>query len=131
MRYYKVNDNPEQINEEEIMRKYFDDPCDFEDYERADQSLDETYCEYEIAGVRFSPSKILYECDETAYNDYVYEEAEDYLDSLKSDIEYEIQRLDEDESVRFEGYTITFLYDDDVTEEDDDELSLDISELIA
>lgn len=131
MRLYKVNNDNDLLSCDQIIDRYFDDPSDFENTDRADESLDETYESYTIQGRTFSPSEILYNCDESSYNDFVYEDAENELEYIKEELVSELENLDEDESYYQNGYTFTFVYDDDDTDDEDDDTDETLCNLIA
>lgn len=131
MRFYTIDRTENMFTLEEIFDRYFYDPSDFEDTSRADDELNECYSYCTISGTIFAPAEILYNCDENAYREYVYDEASQYLESLKEDIKFAVERLEKGESETFDGYTITFEYDDDDTDEDEDDTNEELCDLIA
>jgi hypothetical protein len=78
-----------------------------------DEMLDECYEEIEICGYSYTPSIALYRVDKIAYQCSM----NDYYDSLSSDIEYELERMNDSDTEEFYGYTVEY-FDED---EDEDE----------
>ena len=78
-----------------------------------DDMLDECYEEVQICGLSYSPSYALYSIDKVAYKEAMY----DYYDSLASDMEYTIERMDSGEEEDFYGCTVQCV-DDDAEEEE-------------
>lgn len=82
-----------------------------------DEMLDECYGEIEICGYSYAASIALYRVDEIAYNCG----KNDYYDSLASDIEYDIDRMDDGEENDFYCFTVECVDDEEEEEEEDEE----------
>lgn len=67
-----------------------------------DAMLDDCYEPVEICGYEYMPSVALYRCDETAYRCGY----NDYCDSLYSDIEDTINRMDAGSAEEMYGFTV-------------------------
>ena len=81
-----------------------------------DEMLDECYEEIEICGYSYAPSIALYRVDKIAYQCGM----NDYYDSLSSDIEYELERMNDGDEEEFYGYTVEY-FDEDEDEDEDEE----------
>lgn len=74
-----------------------------------DHMLDECHQEVNIFGYDFTPSDILKSCDPVAYRCGF----EDYKDSLRDDIEYELERLTPGEEPYLYGVIVTLVEEED------------------
>jgi len=81
-----------------------------------DDMLDECYGEIEICGLSYSPSIALYRVDEIAYNCG----RNDYYDSLSGDIEYELERMDDEEEEEFYGFDVKAIEEEEEEEEEEE-----------
>lgn len=79
-----------------------------------DKMLDDCYDEIEICGLSYAPSLALYRVDEVAYRCGM----NDYYDTLRGDIEYELERMCDGEEQEFYGYTVEYIEEED--DDDDD-----------
>lgn len=82
-----------------------------------DEMLDECYGEIEICGYSYDASIALYRVDPIAYRCGF----SDYTDSLISDIEYELERMDDGDTDTFYDCTVECIDDEIDESEDDDE----------
>lgn len=78
-----------------------------------DDMLDECYQEVNTCGYTFAPSDVLKSCDPIAYDC----EFEDYKDNLRSDIEYELERMVDGEESDFYGVSVTCIEEEEEEEE--------------
>ena len=74
---------------------------EFED--EYDEMLNECYGSINIAGIEYDTSLALYRVDNVAYRCGM----NDYQDSRASDIEYDIERMGDEEEAEYYGYTVT------------------------
>lgn len=81
-----------------------------------DNMLNDTYGDVNICGCDYSASIALFRVDETAYNCGRC----DYNDSLSYDISYEIDRMSDDETEDFYGFTVEAFDDESAKEEIND-----------
>lgn len=80
-----------------------------------DDMLDECYAEVEIFGCSYAPSLVLREVDPIAYRCA----RSDWEDSTASDMEYELERMNEGDAEYWYGFDIVCI--DDTDDEDEDE----------
>ena len=80
-----------------------------------DEMLDECYEDIEICGYSYAPSIALYRVDKIAYQCGM----NDYYDSLASDIEYELERMNDGEEEEFYGFKVEYFEEDEEEEENE------------
>ena len=78
--------------------------------------LDECYGVVKICGCEYDSSYVFNTVDPIAYNCGY----SDYIDSLRSDLVYDLERMDDDESMDAYGFDIDCHYDEEEEEEEDE-----------
>jgi hypothetical protein len=95
---FVVNGNDEFTSARELS-EYIADCLDSNIY---DEMLEECYGKIEICGLSYSPAVALYRVDEVAYNCGMM----DYYNSLAQDMEYELDNMDDGETINLYGFSV-------------------------
>lgn len=109
--YYYLLNGVRYDDEEELAEVVLEDL----DSDYYDDCLNNSYSFYEIEGIRFHPSTILKTMDETAY----WQGYDEYVDSLKNDLIYDLRHMGVNSSEDFYGCTVECCEEDGKENEDE------------
>ena len=110
MRTFTVDDHKTFETEREVADYIVENMTE----EYYDEMLDECYPPVKFGDLEYQPSIALYRLDEVAYRCGM----NDYYDSLASDIVYDLERFDDEETEDFYGFSVVC---NDPPEEDEEE----------
>ena len=118
--YYTVDDDDQRYTLDEVIERCITSEYWSEDTDAFDQYLDSDG-PVEVRGYSFSPSRILYELDEEAYNDELYSWADESANEERRYRREDLENAEDGDEVYACDYTITCHADDEDEEEEDED----------